>query len=277
MLTASEITFENGKRASLVAADVASDAARLLTEVGLAPEHGRPVLVVFGGADTLSGESHERAVGVVGPGRRARGPCRECGRRRRRHRRGGDGDRGEGRRPERRRPAAAARSRAGRPRDLPGRRLHGRRRRPWSRITRTSCSPRALSGEARRRCSSSWRRRWPGARPLSPSSSAEVRSPRPKLWQPSAGSGCSWSSREPGAPRTRSRRSAACSDLQPPDASDACSAPARHPQRPRQTTPTWTRSRHPRRSASSPARARPTSHETWPGSSRTSRPSSAPG
>jgi len=68
VLTASEVTFENGKRASLVAADVASDAARLLTEVGLAPEHGRPVLVVFGGADTLSGESHERAVGVVGPG-----------------------------------------------------------------------------------------------------------------------------------------------------------------------------------------------------------------
>ncbi len=68
MLTASEITFENGKRASLVAADVEHDAARLLAEVGLAPEHGRPVLVVFGGADTLSGESHERAVGVVGPG-----------------------------------------------------------------------------------------------------------------------------------------------------------------------------------------------------------------
>ncbi len=68
MLTASEITFENGKRASLVAADVESDAARLLTEVGLASEHGRPVLVVFGGADTLSGDSYERAAGVVGPG-----------------------------------------------------------------------------------------------------------------------------------------------------------------------------------------------------------------
>jgi hypothetical protein len=60
--------FENGNRASLVAADAESDPAGLFAEVGLGPEHGRPVVVVFGGADTLSGESQERAAGVVGPG-----------------------------------------------------------------------------------------------------------------------------------------------------------------------------------------------------------------
>jgi SLOG in TRPM, prokaryote/SMODS and SLOG-associating 2TM effector domain 1/Protein of unknown function (DUF4231) len=66
--TASQITFENGNRASLVAADVDFDAAELLAELGLEPERGRPVVVVIGGADTLSGASLERAAAVVGPG-----------------------------------------------------------------------------------------------------------------------------------------------------------------------------------------------------------------
>ncbi len=68
MPTASEITFENGNRASLVAADAESEPARLLADVGIENVQGRPVLVVFGGADTLSGESAERAASVVGPG-----------------------------------------------------------------------------------------------------------------------------------------------------------------------------------------------------------------
>lgn len=68
MPTASEITFENGNRASLVAADAEAEPARLLAEVGIDSVQGRPVLVVFGGADTLSGESAERAASVVGPG-----------------------------------------------------------------------------------------------------------------------------------------------------------------------------------------------------------------
>lgn len=68
MPTASEITFENGNRASLVAADAVADPAQLLADVGIDAEQGRPVLVVFGGADTLSGQNHQHAVTVVGPG-----------------------------------------------------------------------------------------------------------------------------------------------------------------------------------------------------------------
>lgn len=67
MSTASEITFENGNRASLIAADAGANPARLLADVGIDGQGG-PVLVVFGGADTLSGESHQHAVAVVGPG-----------------------------------------------------------------------------------------------------------------------------------------------------------------------------------------------------------------
>jgi hypothetical protein len=66
--TATEITFENGKRASLVMADADSEPARLLADVGIGSGQALPVLVVFGGADTLSGESAERAARVVGPG-----------------------------------------------------------------------------------------------------------------------------------------------------------------------------------------------------------------
>ena len=66
--TASQITFENGNRASLVAADVEFDAAKLLSDVGLEPEQERSVVVIFGGADSLGGASLDRANGVVGPG-----------------------------------------------------------------------------------------------------------------------------------------------------------------------------------------------------------------
>ena len=66
--TAREITFENGNRASLVAADVEFDAAKLLADVGLEPEQKRSVVVIFGGADSLDGASLERANAVVGPG-----------------------------------------------------------------------------------------------------------------------------------------------------------------------------------------------------------------
>ncbi|MGH3012446.1 MAG: DUF4231 domain-containing protein [Gaiellaceae bacterium] len=52
----------------MVAADVGSDAARLLEQVGLDEERGRPVVVVIGGAGGLSGECYDRAVDVVGPG-----------------------------------------------------------------------------------------------------------------------------------------------------------------------------------------------------------------
>ena len=68
MRTTSEITFENGNQASLITADTGSEPARLLEQVGLHQKRGRPVVVVIGGADTLSGESHDRAVGTVGPG-----------------------------------------------------------------------------------------------------------------------------------------------------------------------------------------------------------------
>ena len=52
----------------MVAADAEFDAAALLSEVGLEPERAQPVVVVIGGADTLSGASLERATAVVGPG-----------------------------------------------------------------------------------------------------------------------------------------------------------------------------------------------------------------
>jgi 23S rRNA pseudoU1915 N3-methylase RlmH len=68
LCTARQITFENGNRASLVTADAEADAAELLAEVGLEPEGERSVVVVIGGADTLNGESLERATAVIGPG-----------------------------------------------------------------------------------------------------------------------------------------------------------------------------------------------------------------
>jgi SLOG in TRPM, prokaryote/SMODS and SLOG-associating 2TM effector domain 1/Protein of unknown function (DUF4231) len=52
----------------LVTPDVEFDAAELLAELELEPGRGRPVVVVIGGADTLSGASLERATAVVGPG-----------------------------------------------------------------------------------------------------------------------------------------------------------------------------------------------------------------
>ena len=79
--------------------------------------------------------------------------------------------------------------------------------RRWSRTIRISCSRRAPSGEARRHCSCSSWGRWPTAHRSSPFSSAAGRSPRRRLWRPSAESGRSWSSRGPAGSRTRLRSS----------------------------------------------------------------------
>jgi SLOG in TRPM, prokaryote/SMODS and SLOG-associating 2TM effector domain 1/Protein of unknown function (DUF4231) len=65
--TVREVAFENGNRASLVGADVDSDPARLLAELGLEPRRPRPVIAVIGGAASLGGESHIRAADVVAP------------------------------------------------------------------------------------------------------------------------------------------------------------------------------------------------------------------
>lgn len=66
--TISEITFDNGTRASVARPDDGSDPALVLEELGLTARRGRPVIVVVGGADSLSDEAERLATAVIGPG-----------------------------------------------------------------------------------------------------------------------------------------------------------------------------------------------------------------
>jgi hypothetical protein len=59
------LTFEDGRHAVIVLAEADPDLLRLLGELGLQP--GRPVIVVAGGAETLSGDAYALAVRVAGP------------------------------------------------------------------------------------------------------------------------------------------------------------------------------------------------------------------
>jgi SLOG in TRPM, prokaryote/SMODS and SLOG-associating 2TM effector domain 1/Protein of unknown function (DUF4231) len=59
------VVFGNGRRAVVVRAGADPDPVELLEELGV--QRGVPVVVVAGGADTLSGDAHELAARVVGP------------------------------------------------------------------------------------------------------------------------------------------------------------------------------------------------------------------
>jgi hypothetical protein len=62
---AATVTFESGRRAAILQAGANPDAVALLAQLGLQPN--QPVVVVAGGADTLTGHAHELAARVVGP------------------------------------------------------------------------------------------------------------------------------------------------------------------------------------------------------------------
>src|SRR6266545_1303666 len=59
------VTFENGRRAVVVETGAAGDPGEVLTQLGLHP--GRPVIVVVGGADTLTDDAHRLAKRIVAP------------------------------------------------------------------------------------------------------------------------------------------------------------------------------------------------------------------
>jgi hypothetical protein len=62
-----EVRFESGERATLVVGGDGSDPEALLRALGLQPAGPRPVLVVCGGADELTGPELERAKALLGP------------------------------------------------------------------------------------------------------------------------------------------------------------------------------------------------------------------
>lgn len=61
----STVTFGNGRRAAVVRAGPDPEPTGLLEQLDLQP--GRPVVVVVGGAKSLTGDAHELVAGVVGP------------------------------------------------------------------------------------------------------------------------------------------------------------------------------------------------------------------
>jgi hypothetical protein len=62
----STVAFGSGRRAAVVRAGADTEPADLLTQLELKP--GQPVVVVAGGAKTLTGDALELVAGVVGPG-----------------------------------------------------------------------------------------------------------------------------------------------------------------------------------------------------------------
>jgi hypothetical protein len=64
-VVAPTVTFGNGRRATIVRAGADSQPTELLARLELKP--GRPVVVVAGGANTLTGDAHDLVVGAVGP------------------------------------------------------------------------------------------------------------------------------------------------------------------------------------------------------------------
>jgi SLOG in TRPM, prokaryote/SMODS and SLOG-associating 2TM effector domain 1/Protein of unknown function (DUF4231) len=59
------VSFPNGRQAAVVRAGTDPEPTELLARLELEP--GRPVVVVAGGAKTLSGDAHDLAAGAVGP------------------------------------------------------------------------------------------------------------------------------------------------------------------------------------------------------------------
>jgi hypothetical protein len=61
------VEFESARRAALVEPVGSRDAAAVIAALGLEAAHGRPVLLVCGGADDLEAEALERARRILGP------------------------------------------------------------------------------------------------------------------------------------------------------------------------------------------------------------------